>query len=194
MDPIHLHLISNHAPLIGLAIGVIVMIFGYFYSNLTIIRTACWICLLSGLATIVVYLSGQNAEHAAEEFAHVSEHWLEEHEESAVFALVFALTAAGSAGLTLLQIFRYESALKQATNPLPRWRGWVVCTIIFGTVSLAFLGYTASLGGATGHPEVRYPLEGKKTSESFNEESDHEDKEAEVRREKEDLKEKEERK
>ena len=102
--------------------------------------------MLSGLAGVPVFYSGETAEDLVENQAHVSETFIHEHEEAAEVT-VWVLAAAGLLSfLSLLSLyFRKEPITKRLT----------LVTLIVSFAAIGLTARTANLGGKISHPELR---------------------------------------
>lgn len=144
MSLVHLHLLLNHVPVIGLLFVLLVLGVALWRRNSETGKLG--IAMLVGIAavTAVVFLTGEPAEEAVENFAGVSEMVIHQHEDAADAALI-ATSVAGVAALGLLLLYRRRE--------LPRWA-------VSGTLALVLVGgglmaWTANLGGQIRHSEIR---------------------------------------
>lgn len=140
MSGAHFHLILNHVPIVGLAIATIILAYGHFRREQSVISLALGLIVFLSLATIPVYLSGEPAEETIENLAGVSEELIEAHEEFAEVAFVLALASGVLAFFSL--IWRTNST-------------FVKLTLLSLFLSVAALIWTGKLGGEIRHPEVR---------------------------------------
>ena len=145
MSAVHLHLISNHLPIIFPFIGVIILLIGGIINSSVTIRVALFMFVLGSVFTIPAFFSGEEAEHIVEHIPGIEEHYIEEHEEIAEkFALVSYLLG-GIALVALWANWKEKSFTKTTT---------IVTTIIaIITIVLAF--QTGKTGGEIRHPEIR---------------------------------------
>jgi uncharacterized membrane protein len=145
MDAAHIHLILNHFPIAGMVFSIPLLLFAWWRRNEVLSRTAFIVILLTGLATIPTYLTGEPAEELIAHLPGVSERFIEIHEEAAERAIwaIGAATLVAAVGLFL-------SIRRKAT---PRWAYPVVLAAALASVGL--LGWTNNLGGQVRHPEIR---------------------------------------
>lgn len=145
MDPIHLHLLSNHIPILGSLFALLLLIVGMVIKNKTVEITALSTLILVTLLTFPAYFSGEEAEHKVEHFAGVSEHELEEHEEHAETTL-WLMIASGLLASMALASYKYS----------PQYTKWMRLTTVI-VCGLAFLSMIPlSLhGGKIMHQELR---------------------------------------
>ena len=144
MSVVHLHLLLNHVPVIGLGFVLLVLLVATWRRSNDMAKLALF--LLAGLAavTAVVFLTGEPAEEAIEHVAGISESLIHEHEEAAEAALG-ATVAAGTLALGLLAVFWRRQ--------LPRWA--TVVSLLAVLAAGGFMAWTANLGGQIRHTEIQ---------------------------------------
>ena len=145
MSAAHFHLMLNHIPLLGLLFGAALLAYGLWRGSEDVQKASLGLLAGAGLSALAVYLTGEPAEEVVEGLAGVSHDAIEAHEEFGLYALVgglvTALTALGALGYALFR------------RRLVRWTA--VLTLVLAVVSSGLIGYTANLGGAISHPELR---------------------------------------
>lgn len=146
MDAVHLHLLTNHVPILGSAFGLMLLFITFFLrAPSQQLRNAAYLLLLvSALGAFVANISGEGAEEAVEHLAGVSEDPIDAHEDAAPFAVAFA-TLAGALALAGLGL----SAFK------PVWNGRMALAVTLA----ALLAFASSarvgwLGGKIRHTEL----------------------------------------
>ena len=144
MNPAHAHLVLNHLPFLGALFVSILLAVGVARKSSELVRVALYFAVATSLLAIPTYLTGKSAEQIAESLPEVSNFIMEDHEETALFALV-ALELCGALALGGLVAFR------QAETPKWLARGLLVGLII----SLSLTAWTAYLGGQIRHTEAR---------------------------------------
>lgn len=145
IDQTHLHLLSNHLPVFGSLMGLIVLAYGLWTrSNHT--KIAAYLVLtVASIGAVIAYLTGEAAEETVEKLQGVSKEMLETHEDAAQFAF-YAFIAVGL--FSLLSIFVTQK------NPLrARTFGWIVFFI--SLFSFTVVARTAYVGGQIRHSEIR---------------------------------------
>ena len=80
MNDVHLHLVATHLPIVGVLIGFLVLLTGYFTKSPQVKATALGIFLFSALAGIVAFYTGEGAEDIVEKLPGVSETLIHNHE------------------------------------------------------------------------------------------------------------------
>jgi uncharacterized membrane protein len=140
----HLHLLTNHFPVIGLIIIFLVLLYGVFRKNNEIIRLSMILTVIIALITILTYTSGEKAGQLIEGQEGVNEDMIEVHEEAAEFAFI-AMEVLG--GLAIVGLFLFKGAESK------RWIiGLVYMLLMLGVIGI--MAQTAHLGGQIRHPEI----------------------------------------
>jgi uncharacterized membrane protein len=142
----HIHLMLNHVPIIGFAFALLVVAGGLLWKSDAVIRAGFALLLITGLATLPVFLSGEAAHEVVEEMAGVDVEAIEVHEalgERGMFAGI------GVAILAAYALFRYR------VRPVPR--RLVLVSLAAGLVGFALVAYAGFQGGMIQHEEIRPP-------------------------------------
>ena len=148
MDPVRIHLVLNHLPVIGSGLALLTLLVGIVRANLTVIRTALALAVVALAAVPVVSWSGEEAEKVVEDAAWLDAdgaEWLDEHEERGEVAINTLLSALAVCVIALA---------------IGAWReSWLRVAAIVAAVSLAIgLGnglWAAASGGKIRHTEIR---------------------------------------
>jgi uncharacterized membrane protein len=144
MNAAHIHLLVNHLPVFGVILGVAVLLAGRIRRSAELMRAGFALLVVAGIGAGAAYLSGERAEEIVEDLAGVSEAMIEEHEDSAWFALIGA-AALGLAGLIGLARFRGDAVAPWLVNS----------SLLLGLLTAAAIARTAFLGGQIRHSEIR---------------------------------------
>ncbi len=145
MTPGYIHLLLNHLPVVGVLAGIPILLIGLLRNKSILTETALWIFLMSAVITVPVYFSGDNSEHEVEEYALVSEHELEEHEDWGKRSLWLG----GALGiLSLLGLFQINRNPGQANKLI-----WSI--FVFSLLTMVSHGITSMEGGKIRRPELR---------------------------------------
>ncbi len=156
MNPAHLHLLINHAPLFALLIGLAILVTALARHNEELRRAGLVLLVLGGVGAVPAFLSGEPAEDAIEDLPGVSEKLIERHEEAADFAL----WGAGLAGLAAL-----GALLLQGRRPVAA-RRLTGASVGLSLIALGVMARTANLGGQIRHPEIRGEATGSGATEA----------------------------
>ena len=157
MSLVHLHLMLNHVPLVGMVFVLLLLGVAAWRRNEGMGRLGLVVMVGLAALTAVVFFSGEPAEEALERVVDVSEATIHPHEEAAEAALIATGIAGALAFLALAAWWR---------RSLPRWvLGAALATALVAT---GMLGWTANLGGQIRHTEI-----GNSRGASADEAEDH---------------------
>ena len=156
MSIVHLHLILNHVPVVGMVFALLILGVAAWRRNDGMGRLGLAVMVGLAVVTATVFLTGEPAEEAVEEVAGVSEAMIHPHEEAAEAALIVT-GIAGAMALVALGAYRRRA--------LPRWLTGTA--FMAALVSTTMLGWAANLGGQIRHTEL-----GGTASASSGEESE----------------------
>ncbi len=145
MDPLHIHLLLNHFPVIGTIIGIALLLLGFFSKSDAIKRASLAVFFGIALLTIPVYLTGEPAEERVEKAVGVSKAIIEEHEDAAMPALI-AMEITGFVALIGLFVSFRISRFANVS---------FVAALILSLVTFGLIARTANLGGQIRHVEIR---------------------------------------
>ena len=145
MNEAHLHITLNHFPIIGSILGVAVLAGGLFFKSRDTVRTALVIIIVSAVAAIPTYLTGEAAEETVEHMQGISHDLIHEHEEKAEL-YIWLIGAVGV--LAAISVF---ADVKQ----LAMRKTLFIVTIVVGLVSIFFARQVGTSGGEINHPEIR---------------------------------------
>jgi uncharacterized membrane protein len=158
MNEAHVHLVTNHLPIIIPLIALVVLIIGLFSKSDEVKRTAFFLFIMGAISTFPAFESGEEAEEIVEHLAGVSHDLIHEHEEKA-------------------ELFMILSYLLGALSLVGIWANWkkkkfanilTYLTILVSIVVLFVAKETGTTGGEIRHPEIRSTF--KKAADSHKEE------------------------
>lgn len=144
MNSVQMHLALAHVPVILSLVGLGMLIVSFLTKNSILTKTSYYIIVISGLAALPVFFTGESTEEAVEHLPGVSETIIERHEEVAKMAMV-SIVAGGLLALAALISFRWFLAARLLKV------GVLVLTFISGGLMIQ----TAHLGGQIRHTEIR---------------------------------------
>lgn len=161
MNQAHLHLLTNHLPILGTLFGLLVLAAGFFLKNNSVKRTALGIFVFAAITAIPAYLTGEGAEEAVENLPGVSENLIERHED---LGNIFLWAVGGLGALALFTFFTDYKTRKSA--PLLYGLTFVAA---LGTMVLAWqvgvsggeIRHTEIRGGAAAAGDLRPPTNGE---------------------------------
>lgn len=157
----HLHLLTNHFPVIGTILIILVIAYGVIRKNKEVIRTALLLTVVVALITIVTYTSGEGAEDIVEGMDGVNEEYIHEHEDAALYAF-YIMEFIGVVSLAGLIIFRNA-------EKFPAW--FIAVFMLLLLLNVGIMARTANLGGKIHHPEI----EGSVNLINGNDQGEHEE-------------------
>jgi uncharacterized membrane protein len=144
MSLVHLHLLLNHVPVIGMLFVLFVLVAAFRARSSDMGKLALVMLAGIGAVTALVYFTGEPAEDAVEKVAGVSRAMIRDHEEAAEAAFI----ATGVAGVLALVALWWHRR-----RELPRW---VVAASFAATLAVSgLMAWTANLGGQIRHSEIR---------------------------------------
>lgn len=176
MSATHLHLLSNHIPVIASFIGLLVLIAGMIFRNREVRITSACILLVAGIGGVVASRSGEEAEEYVEHLDGFNESAIHEHEEAAERAMPFVFAMTLLAALSIFAEVRRKKFGRVAVGAL----------LISAIAVCSFTAYAAYNGGKIRHQEVHglsLPITGggingqqeQANGSTSHEEEDHDD-------------------
>ena len=144
MNQTHIHLLITHLPIIGAVLGAFVLIHGIWRkSNVTLIA-AYNILIISAIGAGIAYATGEGAEEAVEHLQGISKNVIEEHEESALIALIGLVVTGISAAIGMFVTWKTSSL----TRPV------ALITLVVALAGFGLIAWTGYLGGQIRHTEI----------------------------------------
>jgi len=144
MNPAHVHLLLNHFPTIGFAIGLAVFVVALLLGKKALHRICLVVFFLTAAMTIATYVSGNDAREMLKEMPDVSDPLMQAHESAALTAFVF------------MQITGFLSWIGlwvgDRSSRFSRWNVWLI--LVFGVFAFVMMSRAAYMGGAIRHPET----------------------------------------
>lgn len=145
MNLAHVHLLLNHLPTIGFAIGLALLGVAIAAKKEELKRAGLVVLFLVALITIATYVSGNAAQSALQDRSDISQAAIRVHEGAAFWGYVFMEITGFMAWLGLW----YFRIVKRVAN----WN--VVAVFVLGVLTFAILTRAANLGGEIRHPEIQ---------------------------------------
>jgi uncharacterized membrane protein len=112
MNWAHIHLMSNHFPVIGIVFGILLLLLALLRKSEELKKVSFGIFILIALVAFVVYFSGEPAEEVVEHLPGVKGSVIEQHEEMALVSLIFIEILGIMASIGLFLSFRAKSNMK----------------------------------------------------------------------------------
>jgi membrane protein YqaA with SNARE-associated domain len=147
MNEAHIHLLTNHMPILITLVGAIVLLIGQIMKQHKVIIVGLAIILGGALSTLPAYFSGEGAEEIVESMSIDSKthELIHEHEEMAESALITGILLILSSILgVVLAVCKMQHAPAVA-----------LIVLILAFVHFFLVARAGSSGGKIRHPEVR---------------------------------------
>jgi uncharacterized membrane protein len=156
MNLAHVHLLLNHFPTIGFAIGLGLFLVALASRNEELKRASLVVFFLMAVVTIATYTSGSAAQAAVAKRPEISQALVRAHEDAAFWSLVFMELTGFIAWLGLWQ-FRL----------IKRLAGWnAVAVLILSILTFSVTLRTSLLGSDIRHPEIFSEQQAASTGET----------------------------
>jgi uncharacterized membrane protein len=144
LNPVHVHLVANHIPIVLTGTGLLFLLMGGLGSRRDLTTGGQWLLVLALVGLVPTVLSGEPAERAIEHLAGVDEATIEQHEEQVLSAII--LTAV--AGLLALAGLWNQRGERAPSKALAR------AAALAALASFVALVATGVAGGRIRHPEI----------------------------------------
>jgi hypothetical protein len=144
MNPAHVHLLLNHVPTIGFAIGLGIFLVALLMKRSDLRRAGLSIFFLVAAVTIATYVSGNDAREALKENPDISDPLMQAHEGAALVAFVFMEITGFFSWIGLWSWHR--------PSRFSRWNAGIV--FVFSTLTAVLMARAGYMGVAIRHPET----------------------------------------
>ncbi len=141
----HIHLMLNHAPVMGVLLALVLLLVGMFRDRSSLKEAAFVTLVLTGALAVIVYYTGDAASDLLGSLPEISPADLLAHSTMALYAMAGAVVS-GLLALGALAISRRSS--RSGT-----W--FLVLSLLLAAITAILMLRTAGLGGRMRHPEVR---------------------------------------
>jgi uncharacterized membrane protein len=147
MNPAHIHLLVNHLPIVGFAIGVVLLLAtmvrrgerGLFLASMIVI-------VISGAGGLAAQLTGEPAEEIVEGLPDVPESLIGKHEDAGKIATIIASITTVLGIVISFIVFRREGKIPMIA---------VAILFVATAATSAAMAWTGSTGGKIRHSEIR---------------------------------------
>jgi len=147
MNLAHFHLLLNHVPTVGFAVGVCLFLAGLLQKDEKVQRVGLGILFAVAVLCIPTYLTGVAASEILLDRPGISSELMEAHQDAALSAFAVMELTGGLAWLALWQFRRYARAP----------RAVLVAIVFLSVAAFAMMAQAANLGGGIRHPEIVSP-------------------------------------
>lgn len=151
---VHIHLLLNHFPVIGMIIGVGLFLLGMLGKSEDLQRACLLIFLAMALITIPTFLSGSAAADAVKYLPGISSNMLANHLNAALPAYFFIELTGAMAWFGLWE-YRRNKRLGGVTLGI---------VLLLSLITIGLMSNTGNLGGKIRHEEIMYASEVAPTS------------------------------
>jgi len=145
MNNAHLHLISNHLPIVGVVIGTIILLAGLVFRKTEVKLTAFGVLIFSALSSILPFYTGEGAEEIIENMPGISETLIHTHEELAESFFILTLILGATALVAFIAVLNKS-----------RFAIWLtLITLALGVSDGILAKFVGTSGGEIRHTEIR---------------------------------------
>jgi hypothetical protein len=144
MSWVHIHLMTNHVPVIGAVIGLLLLAVAVFWRSEDLKKFSLYYFVGLALVTLLVFFTGEPAEEAIEHTAGISEALIERHEEASHFGLI-AIELVALVSLTALLWPKLKLIQRD-------WFSRTMLALVM--LAVATMAWVANLGGQIRHTEI----------------------------------------
>jgi uncharacterized membrane protein len=145
MNMTHLHLLTNHLPILGSLFGILILLSGYILKDITVRKVGLGTFIFAALMAIPAYLSGEPSEKAIKSLPDIARGMIEQHETLAAIALG-CIILLGVLSAAVFYLMKYKNA---DTKLL------MACILALSLVTFGLMAWTAKTGGLIRHSEIR---------------------------------------
>ncbi len=143
-DLVHLHLLLNHFPTVGMVVGVGLFLLALMKRSEDLKRGSLAVLFVLALLSLPTYMSGYSAERALRGMPGVSPAVIDLHQRSALLALVFMEATGVAAWYGLWSARRRTSSGARHT----------AVVLLLSVVTIGLMAGAANVGGEIRHPEI----------------------------------------
>lgn len=144
MNQTHIHLLITHLPIVGTALGALVLIHGIWTKSHATLIAGYNVLILSAVGACIAYATGEGAEETVEHLPGFSDRLIEDHAEAALITLI-ALIVVGCLALIGIISTIMSSSIARPLSWL------VLAASVLAFITTAWTGY---LGGKIRHTEL----------------------------------------
>ncbi|NOT27780.1 MAG: hypothetical protein HOP16_16965 [Acidobacteria bacterium] len=140
MNLAHLHLLLNHVPTLGFAVGIGLFLAALFRQSADLRRISLETLYIVALVAIPAYLTGNAAHFVLQSRgAELADAVITAHQDAAMLALIVMEITGAVAWIALW-----------------RFRRWTIPTVlVLSLVTFGLMARAAAIGGEINHPEIR---------------------------------------
>jgi len=144
MNAAHLHLITNHLPLAGLGMTILLHLIAVYRKSPELLKVSCWFYILIALLGILPIVTGDGAHDIVKTYPGISNDAIEYHETWG-YVFFYGLIAAGVLAAGTLWFSGKKPVLARKLN---------IYMLIVALVTSLFAWQSGVTGGMVRHPEI----------------------------------------
>jgi len=144
-DLVHLHLLLNHFPTVGMIVGFAVFFFGVVSGSDDQRRAGLAVLFIIALLSLPAYMTGYAAERALKTMPDVSPEVVGVHQRSALLALMFMEATGVLAWYGLWQRSKGRARFGRLNT---------AAVLLVGSLTIGLMAAAANVGGEIRHPEL----------------------------------------
>ena len=145
MNPVHLHLMLNHIPLVGVGFVILLFVIAMFLRSNQLINISLIFVILVALWAIAAHQTGESAEEYVKNLPGYSDQLVQDHDIAADVAFIFT-EAVGILAFLSLIARRFNKGYAYTLT---------IITLILLIISGLLLVRAAYYGGKIHHPEIQ---------------------------------------
>ncbi len=147
MNAAHLHLLVNHLPIVGFAIGVLLLVATIiFRGDRGIFLASLIVIVMSGAGGLAAQLTGEPAEEVVEGLPVVPESYIGTHEDAGKIATIIASITTVLGIVIAVVVFRRDGNIPMIA---------VAVLLVATLTTSAAMAWAGSTGGKIRHTEIR---------------------------------------
>jgi uncharacterized membrane protein len=144
MNLVHVHLLLNHFPTVGMVVGLGLFLVALAIKSDDLKRASLGVFFFIALLSIPTFTTGTAAQLALMDTPQISKSMIEAHKDAAFVALSFMELTGALAWLGLWQ-YRRLSRVPQGT---------LAAVLLAGLITFGLMAQAANIGGQIHHPEI----------------------------------------
>jgi len=145
MNLAHVHLVMNHVPSLGTAVGAALFVFSILKKNDSLKKISLQVLVAMALLALPTYMTGNAAQGILNTKSDVTKGLIEAHQNAAMWTLGLMTITGTFAWFGLWQFRRFSS---------PGF-GNTTAVLIFSLMAATAMVRTANMGGDISHAEIR---------------------------------------
>src|SRR6185503_6874299 len=143
-DLVHIHLLLNHFPTVGMIVGFGLFVFGLLKKSEDLKRGALAVFFALALVSLPTYMSGYSAQKSLRGVGTMSQDVINLHQRSALLALIF-MEATGIVAWYGLWYSRKGASMGPRIT---------AAAVLLSVITIGLMASAANVGGEIHHPEI----------------------------------------